>query len=162
MIVRNKPDKHFSVIKNAPAERTDMSLKAKGLYYFLMTKPDGWKVSVRGLESQLKESKEAIISALKELEKLGYYRKVRTRDNLGHFKYEDNMYDYPCPGNQDAGNQDPGNPPLVNTDKVKTEREKTERNPRARLNSGLAPIKQEIRNSEWYRKSQLRDAYESP
>jgi len=50
----------------------EISLKAKGLYAFLQSKPDGWRFSVERIASQLKEGRDAVRRALKELEKFGY------------------------------------------------------------------------------------------
>jgi hypothetical protein len=121
MIVRNQPSKDFTVIRNAVLERTDLSLKAKGLWAFLMTKPDGWQTSIMGVVAQSKESKLAVMTALKELESVGLYRKIRQRDEQGKFKFEDYVYDSPYTVNPHADNRHAGNPTQVNTNIVNTE-----------------------------------------
>ncbi len=103
-----------------------MSLKAKGLYAFLMSKPDGWQTSVMGLVSQLQEGKDAIMGALAELGEHGYYKKERTRLANGTFVYSDYVYDQPCTDEPYAENPHAENPPQVNTDKVTTDKVKTE------------------------------------
>lgn len=49
-----------------------LSLKAKGLLAFLLSKPDDWSVYAASLESELKEGREAIYSALHELNHSNY------------------------------------------------------------------------------------------
>lgn len=128
MIVRNKPSKDFTVIRNAPLENKALSLKAKGLWAFLMSKPDGWQVSVRGLEVQLLEGKDAIMSALKELETVGLYRKSAQRNSKGHLEYQDFVYDKPCAVNPSTEKPNTENPLQVKTDRVKTDLVKTNTN----------------------------------
>lgn len=49
-----------------------VSLKARGLYATCMGFPKDWTLSVKGLQSILKEGRDAIYAALKELRKYGY------------------------------------------------------------------------------------------
>ncbi len=44
-----------------------LSLKAKGLLCFILSKSDGWHINIRGLATELKESKNAIAGVLNEL-----------------------------------------------------------------------------------------------
>jgi hypothetical protein len=130
MIIRNSPNVNFTILRNEVLERTDMTLKAKGLYAFLMSKPDYWQISIAGLTVQLAEGREAIMQALRELEKHGYYKKVRTRNENGTFSYEDYLYDEPQAGSPQAGNPSTVKPKAdnqaqVNTIKVNTKQERT-------------------------------------
>lgn len=74
-----------------------MSLKAKGLWGFVMTKPDSWDINVRGLAAQLKEDKDTIANILRELTKFGYYESVKTRGKDGKILWKSVMYDSPQP-----------------------------------------------------------------
>lgn len=96
MIVRNRPEKDFTVLRNEVLERDDLSLKAKGLWAFLMTKPDGWQTTINGLQSQLSEGKRSLQGALRELEQAGLYRKVKiiVKGQKG-VVWEDYVYDQP-------------------------------------------------------------------
>lgn len=126
MIIKNKPANNFTILRNGALERKDLSLKAKGLYAFLMSKPDGWNVSIAGLASQLQEGESSIGSALKELEVHKYYRKKRVHNNDGTFSWETFFYDEPqkdspYPENPCMDNPVMENEPLVNTDIVNTD-----------------------------------------
>lgn len=131
MIVRNTPKVNFTILRNTVLERRDLSLKAKGLWAFLMSKPDGWQTTVRGLQSQLQEGRDAVTTALKELEGAGLYKKVGNRRPDGTFYYEDFVYDCaeePRPENPYPVNQRPENPPQVSTDRARTDEVSTEKN----------------------------------
>ena len=57
-----------------------LSLKAVGLLSKMLSFNDGWKFSTKGLSAICKEGPDAILSALRELEKHGYLVRHRQRD----------------------------------------------------------------------------------
>lgn len=63
---------NYTVISNHVLQNNNLSLKAKGLYAFMWSLPDTWDYSVSGLTTVLKEGRDAINEALKELEREGY------------------------------------------------------------------------------------------
>ena len=67
---------NYTIISNSVLKNKNLSLKAKGLYAYMWSLPDDWDYSVTGLVTLLKEGKDAINEALKELEREGYL--VRT------------------------------------------------------------------------------------
>ena len=60
-----------------------LSLKAVGLLSKMLSFNDGWKFSTKGLSAICKEGPDAILSALRELEKHGYLVRHRQRDGKG-------------------------------------------------------------------------------
>ena len=69
----------------------DLSLKAKGLLCFILSKPDDWHIYVRSLAAELKESKNTVAGIINELiEKRYCVRSVHVRDISGAFA----GYDY--------------------------------------------------------------------
>ena len=60
-----------------------LSLKAVGLLSKMLSFNDGWKFSTKGLSAICKEGTDAILSALRELEKHGYLVRHRQRDGKG-------------------------------------------------------------------------------
>jgi GTP cyclohydrolase II len=77
----------------APVEllnRTDLSFKAKGLFSFIQSKPDGWSFSVDRITRQSNEGKDAIRSGLKELEDAGYLTRIAAKKKDGTW----DGYDY--------------------------------------------------------------------
>ena len=71
---------NFTQVPNQIINDERVSLKAKGLYLFFVSKPDDWEFSLSGMTSQLKESKDTIISIINELCKFGYIDKVKNRN----------------------------------------------------------------------------------
>lgn len=58
----------FTMIANEVLANRGLSLKAKGLYAYLFSKPDGWQFSAKRMTMELKESHPTILGCLRELE----------------------------------------------------------------------------------------------
>lgn len=70
----------FTQVPNQIINDKNVSLKAKGLYLFMLSKPDNWDFSLNGMASQLKESKPAILRIIDELLSFGYLEKIKRRE----------------------------------------------------------------------------------
>lgn len=84
MLIRTSKDKdHPYVMLNKKfLEDENLSLKAKGLLAYCMCKPDGWCFSIKQLENYLKEGRDSISSAFKELIKNGYCIRKQIKDQF--------------------------------------------------------------------------------
>lgn len=76
----------FTMISNEILSNEKISFKAKGLYAYLFSKPDGWDFSGDRMTSQTKEGRKAIYSILRELEDAGFIK--RSRQGSGKMIYE--------------------------------------------------------------------------
>lgn len=72
VVLRVRRDERYKVISAVAVEDNRLSLKAKGLHTYLITRPDGWKFSYRGLLAVMKDGIRAIQAASKELKAAGY------------------------------------------------------------------------------------------
>ena len=63
----------------------ELSLKAKGLLSQMLSLPDDWDYTLAGLSHINRESKDAIRSAVNELEAAGYIRRHQKTDASGKF-----------------------------------------------------------------------------
>jgi len=73
----------FGMVPNSLLNNENISLKAKGLFAFMQSKPEGWNFSVEGMSFQLKESKSAISSAIIELENNGFVTRKKQQTAKG-------------------------------------------------------------------------------
>lgn len=92
----NKLKKHinkYARVPNGLLNDKNVSLKAKGLFALIESKPEDWDFSARGLASQAKESVDAISSGLKELEDIGFLKRERYQDKQGHWQVNYHLYD---------------------------------------------------------------------
>lgn len=76
------PNRDFTIVSNEIG-RYQLSLKAIGLYVYICSKPDNWNFSVGGTASQLKDGKDSIRSAIKELEDAGFLERQQERNPDG-------------------------------------------------------------------------------
>jgi hypothetical protein len=82
--IKNKTE-NFTIMVNEVLKRSDMSLRAKGLYAYLMTLPDDWKILKSEVYTHFTDGKTSIDTAFKELEKSGYILKNRVTDSNNRF-----------------------------------------------------------------------------
>lgn len=72
-------NKDYTVMTNHHLKDRTLSLKAKGLMSLLLSPPDDWNHTVAGLADFCRDGKDAIRSALKELEEAGYLKREHNR-----------------------------------------------------------------------------------
>lgn len=71
-IFRVERTRDYTVMCNCHLRDQNLSLKAKGLLSMMLSLPDDWNYTTKGLATICKEGVEAIGTGLKELEKAGY------------------------------------------------------------------------------------------
>ena len=71
-VFRIERTRDYTVMSNHHLKDTALSLKAKGLLSMMLSLPDEWNYTTRGLAAICKEGVDAIGGALRELEKAGY------------------------------------------------------------------------------------------
>ena len=69
-------NKNYTIMSNYHFQERNMSLKAKGLLSLMLSLPENWDYSIRGLTTLSKDGRDAVMGALQELEEFGYL--VRT------------------------------------------------------------------------------------
>ena len=82
-VIRVHKTKNYTVMANYHLRDKNLSFKAKGLMSFMLSLPDKWDYSITGLSMFGTDKIDSVRSALKELEKQGYVRAERVRDNKG-------------------------------------------------------------------------------
>ena len=70
-------------MSNHHLRNAGLSLKSKGLLSMMLSLPEDWNYTTRGLAKICKEGTDSIGSALKELERAGYIVRNRLRDSKG-------------------------------------------------------------------------------
>lgn len=78
-VIRVEKNRNFTTMSNVHLRDTNLSLKAKGLLSICLSLPDNWDYSVNGLTAICKEGRDAVLTTLQELERLGYVFREQTR-----------------------------------------------------------------------------------
>jgi len=81
--IRVERNKGYTVMSNYHLKDKTLTLKSKGLLSMMLSLPDEWHYSTRGLAAICKEGVDAIGAALKELEKAGYIIRNQIRGERG-------------------------------------------------------------------------------
>ena len=149
-VFRIEKTRDYTVMSNHHLKDRTLTLKSKGLLSMMLSLPDEWNYTTRGLAAICREGVDSIGAALKELENHGYIRRTQLRDEKG--KITDTEYviyempqceppsspGTPLPGtakpyteNPDMGVPDTAepcteNPAQLNTNQTKTDLSSTE------------------------------------
>mgnify|MGYP002556457601 CR=1 FL=1 len=73
----------YTVMSNYHLKDTKLSLKAKGLLSMMLSLPEDWNYTTRGLAAICKEGVDSIGSTIKELESRGYVIRKQRRGSNG-------------------------------------------------------------------------------
>lgn len=85
-----KYDTGYTQVLNDVLYDKTISLRAKGLYAYLFSKPDGWQFHMAVIEKEVLESKGQMYTAIKELIEKGYITRRQINENgvFGGIVYE--------------------------------------------------------------------------
>ena len=84
-VIRVEKNRNYTTMSNYHLRDERLSLKAIGLLSKILSLPEKWDYTVAGLAEICKEGKDAIRSALEELEKAGYIERNQTHGADGTF-----------------------------------------------------------------------------
>lgn len=82
-VFRVEKNKNYTTISNHHLQDRNLSLKAKGLLTLILSLPHDWDMTLKGLVSLSGDGVDSVRSGIQELEKAGYLRRSRSRNNLG-------------------------------------------------------------------------------
>ena len=146
-VFRVEKTKDFTVMSNHHLRNAELSLKAKGLLSLMLSLPEDWDYTTKGLAHICRDGVDSISTTLKELERNGYLTRQRVRygnGRLGDIEYT--IHEKPVtaegrelppkrenprqanPGQAKPGQAGPGqgNPAQLNTNQQKTKRSNTD------------------------------------
>ena len=119
--IRVNKNKNYTVMSNYHLRDKNLSLKAKGLLSLMLSLPEDWDYSVKGLATLSKDGKDSITTTLKELEQYGYLKRTRVVNELNRFKgYDYDIFEYPITEKPFTENPDTGKPDtaIINTNSI--------------------------------------------
>ena len=112
---------NFTTIDNNIFKNKNMTYKATGLLCLMLSLPDDWNFSIEGLVSLKKDKDTVVRTSLKELEKLGYLKRTKIRNNKGiiiDWVYD--IYEVPVVEKPQVDYPHVENQPLLNTNILNT------------------------------------------
>ena len=124
-VFRIERTRDYTVMSNHHLRNANLSLKAKGLLSMMLSLPEDWNYTTRGLAKICKEGVDAIGAALRELEAAGYIVRHKLRDRQGRISdTEYVIYEQPQLRKPDTDSPDTENPDMdtPDTDEPYTEK----------------------------------------
>ena len=107
---------NYTVMSNHHLQDKRLSLKAKGLLSYMLSLPDDWDYSLKGLTIGCKDGLDSVRTAVLELEEHGYVRRQKVRNAKGQIidydyqVYESPVEDAPSVLGKESGLSDPSAP----------------------------------------------------
>lgn len=165
-IYRVERTRDYTVMSNHHLKDRELSLKAKGLLSMILSLPDEWNYTLRGLAAISKEGVDAIGSTVRELEKAGYIIRRQLRGANGRISdTEYTIYEQPHKTAADnpsdveisnlnephTGNPDMDRPSAKTTAELNTKAENIQRENTNRVNTDVSnthSFSRSIQNAE--------------
>ena len=135
-VFRVEKTKDFTIMSNHHLRNTELSLKAKGLLSLMLSLPEDWDYTTKGLAHICKDGVDSITTALKELERHGYLTRQRLRyenGQLGDIEYT--IHEKPVTLEKQEVSPKRENPRQVNPRQAKPEQAEPEQEKPAQLNT---------------------------
>jgi hypothetical protein len=133
-VFRIEKTRDYTVMSNHHLRNTNLSLKAKGLLSLMLSLPENWDYTTKGLARICKDGVDSICAGVRELEEQGYVIRERVRNpngQLGAIEYtileqprpperekperENPVLDNPILDSPALGKPEQGNPAQLNT-----------------------------------------------
>nr|WP_235397181.1 DUF6017 domain-containing protein [Pseudoflavonifractor phocaeensis] len=115
-VFRVEKNRNYTVMSNVHLRDRSLPLKAKGLLSLILSLPDGWDFTLKGLAKLSADGLDSTRSAIRALEKSGYIIRRQLYDGQGRFaKNEYTVFESPQPVSPSSdiplsGNPTTGNP----------------------------------------------------
>ena len=144
-VFRIEKTRDYTVMSNHHLRNTNLSLKAKGLLSLMLSLPENWDYTTKGLARICKDGVDSICAGVRELEEQGYVIRERVRNpngQLGAIEYtileqprplerekperENPVLDNPILGSPVLEEPEQGNPAQLNTKESSKQKSKTD------------------------------------
>lgn len=135
VIKRRRWKDEYTQLPNCLLRNKQLGLRAVGLLSYLLSLPNNFGVSVKGLSNILNEGQGVLRSVINELEEEGYMKMIRSRTEGGRFGYstwvvsDEKIMDWsPYTENPCLVDQDAVSPDVINGKHIKKEFNKINNN----------------------------------
>lgn len=97
-VFRVEKNQNYTVMSNHHLRNPELSLKSKGLLSQMLSLPEEWDYTLKGLSKINREGIDAIREAIRELERAGYVTRTRVRNEKGQLGAADYViHEFPIP-----------------------------------------------------------------
>lgn len=82
----DNPEERFTIVSNAVLRDSRISFRARGILTYLLSHKDGWHVTSASIAEAGAEGREAVRSAMRELQSAGYLEIQKHQDDRGRWR----------------------------------------------------------------------------
>lgn len=160
-VFRIEKTRDYTVMSNHHLRDKSLSLKAKGLLSLMLSLPEEWDYTTKGLARICKDGVDSICAGVRELEEHGYVIRQRVRNpngQLGAIEYT--ILEQPRPPEPKLEKPERENPVLDNPEQASPVLEEPEQENPAQLNTNRSS-KEKSKKIYQVRKDQIL-SYQSP
>ena len=119
-VCRVEKNRNYTTMSNYHLRDPNLSNKARGLLSTMLSLPENWDYTTRGLAKICRDGVDGITAQLKELEQYGYLIRNRIRDDSGKIiDMEYIIYERPHTASPDTEKPDTEKPDMVKPDMAK-------------------------------------------
>ncbi|MCW2089450.1 UNVERIFIED_ORG: hypothetical protein M2328_002730 [Rhodococcus erythropolis] len=94
---------NFTILRNAVVNDSRLSFRSRGVLIWLLSKPADWRTRSESIAAQSpKEGRDAIRTAMRELEALGYLVREKAQNEHGHWSTFSTVYEEPIEPEQSS------------------------------------------------------------
>ena len=139
--IRHSKQRDYTVMNNTFLRDEKLSWKAKGLFAYILSLPEDWKIYLNELQTHATDGETSLRSAIKELTDNGYIMQERLKDDKGRWaSYAYQIIENPLVENLNVENPDMENQVLLNTNNTKyLNQQKTNKSSKDDTQSPLIP-----------------------
>ena len=144
-VFRIDKTRDYTVMANHHLRNKALSLKAKGLLSLMLSLPDDWDYTTKGLAMICKDGVDSICSTVRELENAGYIQRRRVRDDHGRLgEIEYTILEHPVETEPSPERENPvlENPVLENPEQENPKQAEPEQEKPAQLNTKKSNTKE--------------------
>ena len=164
-VFRIEKTRDYTVMANHHLRNTKLSLKAKGLLSLMLSLPEDWDYTTKGLAKICKDGVDSICSTVNELEEHGYVIRERIRNAKGQLTdIQYTILEQPKPPQPGQGKPERENPVLGSPEQEEPEQGNpaqlnTKKSSNQRLNTDLSntEVSNPIRSNPYEDKPQAAD-----
>ncbi len=140
-VFRVEKNRDYTVMSNHHLRNAGLSLKSKGLLSQMLSLPEEWDYTLKGLSQINREGIDAIREAIRELERAGYVTRTRVRNEKGQLGAADYViHEFPVPPKPILENPTLENPMQENPTQLNKELSSKELSNTDLLNTHSIPI----------------------